>query len=122
MINLRLAVLLDSMRGAAMKAISVASAFSEEQFQQDENAQAATAMFLVVLGETAAKVISQQFPDFVAAHPDWPWDLMRGLRNRIVHSYDTLNVPTIWATATESVPKLVADIDAVGPLDPHTGS
>lgn len=43
---------------------------------------------------------------------------MRALRNRIVHSYDTLNVPTIWNTVTQSLPVLLSAIDALGPLEP----
>jgi uncharacterized protein with HEPN domain len=42
---------------------------------------------------------------------------MRGLRNRIVHDYETLHLPTIWATANDSLPALLSEIDAIGIIE-----
>ncbi|MBK8083364.1 MAG: DUF86 domain-containing protein [Devosia sp.] len=35
---------------------------------------------------------------------------MRGLRNRIVHSYDTLDLPVVWSTVTDFLPSLLSAI------------
>ena len=78
-------------------------------------------MFLIVIGEAAAK-ISQISPEFAAAHQSLPWDRMRGLRNRIVHDYETLHLPTIWATATESLPLLITEIEGLATLVPNSRS
>jgi uncharacterized protein with HEPN domain len=43
-------------------------------------------------------------------HPDWPWSQIRWLRNRIVHGYDTLDLPIIWSTVTDFLPQLLAAI------------
>ena len=31
-----------------------------------------------------------------------------GMRNRIVHGYDTINLEIVWSTAIESIPELKA--------------
>jgi uncharacterized protein with HEPN domain len=125
MIDRQLAVYLDSMRKAVVRAITLSNRMTEEQFSKDVDAQAATAMYFIVVGEAAIK-ITQRHPEFVSSHVEWPWDLMRGLRNRIVHSYDSLHVPTMWETTTRSLPELLSRIDALGSLDantpPHTGT
>jgi uncharacterized protein with HEPN domain len=117
MIDEHLAVLLDSMRNAVVRAISLADRLTEDGFRNDPDAQAAAAMYLVVIGEAAIK-IGQRHAEFALAQEEWPWDLMRALRNRIVHSYDTLNVPTVWSTVTQSLPPLLSAIEALGPLGP----
>ena len=103
---------LDSMLKAAENATSLAAHMSYDDFVGDANAQAATAMFLILIGEAAGRV-AQASPDFVSAHQTLPWEQMRGLRNRIVHDYETLHLPTIWSTVKESLPALLAEIHAL---------
>ena len=119
----RLVTHLESIRRAAANPIDFTALMSLEVFMADAKTQAATAMCLVVIGEGANKILIEA-PDFVAARPAWPWEQMRGMRNRIAHGYDTLNLPVIWSTVTEFVPDLlaavVAELAAAPP--PHTGT
>ena len=119
MIDERVSLHLASMQKAATNALSIVEGISYDDFASDQTKQAATAMFLIVIGEAAAK-ISQVSPEFVASHQTLPWERMRGLRNRIVHDYETLHLPTIWATATESLPPLVSAIAGLGTLGPNS--
>lgn len=96
--NERLDAHLESMRKAAANAIFFMDGMTLDAFLLDAKSQAATAMCLAIIGESANR-LSADAPEFVATHPDWPWDQIRGLRNRIVHSYETLDVPIIWSTA-----------------------
>ncbi len=75
-------------------------------------------MCLIVVGE-GANNIALRAPDFIAAHPDWPWEKIRGLRNRIVHGYDQLEPSIIWSTVADYLPTLLAAIDEFGELDPR---
>lgn len=116
----RLASHLDSMKRAAADAIAFMDGMSLDAFLLDAKAQAAVAMCLIVIGE-AANNLALGAPDFVEAHPDWSWDQMRGLRNRIAHGYDTLEPSVIWSTVNDYVPRLLSAIDALGELDPRVG-
>ena len=118
MIDERVALSLDSMKRAAADAISFTSGMSEGEFLKSATTQMACAMCLILIGESATR-IERRSPDFVAAHPDWPWNKIRGLRNLIVHDYDRLEMPTVWVVIHESLPDLLSKIEAVGELDPR---
>ena len=48
-----------------------------------------------------------------------PWNQIKGMRNVLVHEYERVDWPRIWATMTVSIPALLAGIE---PLvsDPET--
>lgn len=119
MIDDRVAVNLDNMQQAAAQAISFVAGLSEAEFRATRTTQMACAMCLVLIGE-ACNRIEKRSPEFVADHPDWPWNKMRGLRNVIVHDYDRLNLSIIWRVVTESLPELLDKIESVGTLDPRS--
>jgi uncharacterized protein with HEPN domain len=112
--NERLPPHLDSMRRAASDAIAFVNGMSLEEFTGDKKTQAAAAMCLAIVGESANKLAAEA-PEFVAAHPDWAWDQIRGLRNRIVHSYDTLDLPIIWSTVNDFLPLLLTAVAEATP-------
>ena len=118
MIDERIALSLDGMKRAAMEAISFTEGLAEADFLSSPQVQKACALCLIVIGESASR-IEQRAPGFVAAHPDWPWREMRGLRNRIVHDYFSLDIPIIWKIVRESMPDLLSKIEEVGELDPR---
>ena len=43
---------------------------------------------------------------FAAAHPEIPWREMYGLRNRIVHDYEGVNLRLVWEIISEDIPEL----------------
>jgi uncharacterized protein with HEPN domain len=118
MIDERIALNLDNMRTAALDATSFLRDMTQVQFLADEKSQLACAMCLVIVGEGTAK-IEKRSPEFVADHPDWPWDQIRGLRNRIVHDYFTLDLTTIWLTVKDHLPRLITSIADLGEIDPR---
>lgn len=46
-----------------------------------------------------------------ARFADVPWDKIRGMRNRIVHDYTRLDVPTLRATVARDLPELIRHIE-----------
>lgn len=43
---------------------------------------------------------------FMEAHGEIPWRAMRGLRNRIVHDYDGVNLRLVWDVIEGDLPEL----------------
>lgn len=43
---------------------------------------------------------------FTAAHPEIPWREMYGLRNRIVHDYEGVNLKLVWEIIQGDLPEL----------------
>lgn len=54
------------------------------------------------LGEQVANIDGE----FEKKHPDIPWREIYGLRNRIVHDYEGINLNLIWEIITEDLPDL----------------
>jgi uncharacterized protein with HEPN domain len=118
MMDERVALNLDSMKEAAKDAITFVGEMSEAQFLASPTTHMACAMCLIIIGESATR-IEKRSPDFVAAHPDWPWNKIRGLRNLIVHDYERVDLPIVWVVIRESLPDLLSKIEALGELDPR---
>ena len=60
-----------------------------------------------IVGEAAGR-ISTEFRD---QHPQIPWALISGMRNRLVHAYFDINHDILWTTVTESLPEPLAQVD-----------
>jgi len=83
---------------------------TQESFPDDEKTRSAVLHELLVIGE-ASKRLSVAFRD---ANPSIPWRQMAGMRDKLIHAYDAVDVEEVWRTATVDVPALVAA------TSPHT--
>lgn len=100
---------LDKIAGHCEKTISYTTHLTREQFIADSKTMEATAFNLSQIGELVRYVDDALQNE--APHINWA--AMRGLRNRIVHDYDSVNAAVIWATIQNDLPKLVKDIRAL---------
>ncbi len=73
--------------------------------EKNEQVQDAIVRTLVVVGEAVAR-LHKEAPEFIAAHPEVPWNLMRGMRNKIVHDYFDVAWDVVWNTIQDDLPAL----------------
>ena len=52
------------------------------------------------------KVSNVNIIEFAKEYNKIPLKQIIGMRNRIVHGYDTINLEIVWNTANESIPEL----------------
>lgn len=45
--------------------------------------------------------------EFVEQHKEIAWNQLYGLRNRIVHDYEGVNLQLIWEIVNEDIPELI---------------
>jgi uncharacterized protein with HEPN domain len=69
---------------------------------------------LLVLGE-AAKRLSEGFRN---AHPDTPRKAIAGMRDRIIHGYDDVDLGEVWRTLAADLPALIAALEPLVPPKP----
>ena len=74
-----------------------------EQFCADPKTTKAVVWNLIMMGEAAGHVPL----DVQRAYPEVPWRQMRGIRNRIVHGYDTVDLEIVWKAIRDELPPLV---------------
>ena len=73
-----------------------------EEFQEDVKTIRAVELELIIIGE-AANAIPQ---DVQLQHSEIAWHLMRGMRNRLVHSYFSISPQILWDTIQKDLPSL----------------
>lgn len=71
--------------------------------------QDACFMNLTQIGENVVKLDD----DFISKYKDIKWNEMKGLRNRIVHDYDGVEIQIIWDTIKDDLPKLKKQLQAI---------
>ncbi|MDK9698759.1 MAG: DUF86 domain-containing protein [bacterium] len=75
---------------------------SFSEFTNDLGTQDKIGFNFVVIGEAARyipKEIEEEFPQV-------NWVRMRGMRNRIAHNYNQIDLPIVWATIQEDLPPI----------------
>jgi uncharacterized protein with HEPN domain len=107
------ATLLD-IAGALRRIRAFAEGFNRASFENDERIQSAILYQLLVLGE-AVKRLSVEFRE---RHSDVPWSRIAGMRDRIIHGYDSVDLDEVWNAVTIHVPELAARLE---PLMPRKG-
>ncbi len=74
-----------------------------DTFTADDMLVEACVFNLSQIGELCHGVTSE----YTAAHPNIPWNEMYGLRNRIVHDYDGVNLKLVWEIISNDLPELL---------------
>ncbi|WP_233788758.1 DUF86 domain-containing protein [Rhizobium dioscoreae] len=74
--------------------------------------QRAVGMNLLLIGEVATR-IAEEYPEFVVDHPELPWHVMGGFRNRITQGYVDIELTALWDIAHKSLPELLLQLDSI---------
>ncbi len=105
------ASLLDIAKAARQIALFLVNV-SEVDFISDAKTQSAVLYQLLVIGE-AVKRLSDRFRNH---HTAIPWSLIAGMRDHLIHAYDTVDWDEVWRTATVDV---AHPLDEIIPLLPR---
>ncbi|MBQ7703441.1 MAG: DUF86 domain-containing protein [Firmicutes bacterium] len=76
------------------------------RFSADSKLVEACVFNLSQMGELANRVDA----DYAQAHQQVPWRLLYGLRNRIVHDYEGVNLQLIWEIIEDDLPVLLDEL------------
>ena len=80
----------------------IMNGITKEEFSANQNIKELMCFHLLQIGELASKFDK----GFLDNYSDVPWEKMRGMRNRIVHGYGTINMEKVWATANKDAKPL----------------
>ncbi|MBP1845444.1 uncharacterized protein with HEPN domain [Rhizobium petrolearium] len=108
----RLKEYLEQMRSAALQACEFVAGMEREAFLIDVRTQMAVGMALILIGESASRIMAHH-PDFPVDHPEIPWSKIRGMRNFVVHDYYELELPIVFDTVKISLPVLISQLDSL---------
>ena len=80
---------------------------TEAEFLADLKGRDAAAMSLLVIGETARRLLDET----KARAPEIPWSAIVSLRNRIAHGYETVDHRLVWQVLIEDLPELAGAVE-----------
>lgn len=90
-----------------LRRIENSAAQGRDAFETDLDLQDATIRRLQTLSESVQR-LSGEFKD---AHPEVPWGLIAGMRNRLVHAYLDVDLEVVWNTVLSDLPPMRAVVD-----------
>jgi uncharacterized protein with HEPN domain len=80
-----------------------------DTFSKNDMVVEACVFNLSQLGELSNRIEE----NYEEAHPEIPWRELYGLRNRIVHDYEGVNLRLVWEIITSDLPDLQNKLRAV---------
>ena len=73
-----------------------------QEFYDDKKTMTACAFSLSQIGELAKELDEETINNIT----EIPWKSIKGMRNKIVHDYDNVDLSVLWSTIKNSLPEL----------------
>ena len=108
----RLAFLLERLDQAAREVLLILHGIEKDTFLSEIVLQRAVGMSILMASEIASQILKRH-EEFIADHPDIPWEEMRGMRNRIAHNYFDIDLEKVWETAKSDIPDLIGRLETL---------
>lgn len=97
------------MRDHTREAIELSAGRTRTDLENQREFNLAIVRLLEIVGEAAARG-----PEIERANwPEIAWADIVGLRNRIVHGYDDVNLDIVWGIVTRNLPPLVRELERI---------
>lgn len=99
-------ILIDLVRSARL-ILEFTKEMNLENFLEDVKTQSSVLYQIVILGEAVNRLSSE----FSKKHPQIPIAAIRGMRNRVVHEYNEVDVEILWEVTQTNIPELLDQIE-----------
>ena len=93
---------LEHMKTAIDRILRYTSGKSYEDLVSDDMMYYAVVKNIEIIGE-AANMLTQSFQQ---SHPETPWEMVKGMRNYIVHEYFQIDDIVVWDVVKNNIPDL----------------
>jgi uncharacterized protein with HEPN domain len=97
---------LKQMLDHATEAIAMAEGRSRLDLDSNRMLELALVRLIEIVGEAANRVSAPTRESM----PQIPWRQLVGMRNRVVHGYDSVDRQVLWDTVTTDLPPLCEDL------------
>ena len=97
------------MRDTVREAVSLTKNKSHDGLAKDRVLNLALTRLLEVLGEAANRVPVEMR----SKYSKLPWQQIIGLRNKLIHAYDQVDIEVLWEIISEDLPPLSKQLDLI---------
>jgi uncharacterized protein with HEPN domain len=97
------------MLDAAKEAVDLSSGKSRYDIENERVLNLSLVRLIEVVGEAANRVSTEGRDKYT----DIPWPQIIGMRNRLVHGYDSIDFDILYQTVVEDLPLLIAELEKI---------
>ena len=98
----------------AREAVELASERTRDDLRGDRILGLAMTRLVEIIGEAANRLPAEER----SKYPGIEWSQIIGMRNRLIHAYDQVELDIVWQTATVDLPPLIEELQRIlSPLD-----
>ncbi|MBE6688667.1 MAG: DUF86 domain-containing protein [Ruminococcaceae bacterium] len=93
--------------------IDISKSFSNsyEFFLKEKSSQYSVSFCIEQIGELAKKLRDDE--GYADKYPDIPWNKIAGIRNRIAHGYNTIDLEMVFYVCTKNIPELLEEFNRI---------
>lgn len=92
---------------AARLILEFIAGMTKDEFFADLKTQSSVLYQITIIGEASRRLSL----NFRIAHSNIPWTLIMGMRNKVIHEYDDVDVDEVWNTTQSDIPELLRNIE-----------
>lgn len=104
-----LRITLLQMRDHAAEAVDLAQSRTRPDLDENRLLNLALVRLVELVGEAAGRVPVEER----ARHSSIPWPEIIGMRNRLVHAYDEVDLDLLWQVVRVDPPSLVTELERI---------
>ena len=98
---------LQQMLDHAREAVNMIAGKERADLDRERMLELALIRLVEIIGEAAARVS----PEGRIRYPLIPWREVIGMRNRLVHGYDSVDLDVLWDTVELDLPPLIIELE-----------
>jgi uncharacterized protein with HEPN domain len=95
----------------AREAVELAKGKTRADLANTRLLQLGLVRLVEIVGEAAASIARDQR----AKYPVIPWQDVMGMRNKLIHEYDRVDLDILWDTVTVELPDLIETLQTILP-------
>ena len=93
----------------AEEAISLIKGKTRDELKNERLLELALIRLVEVIGEAAAKISHDEYDNYSTI----PWSQVVGMRNRLIHGYEEVDLNILWDTIELDLPVLVEELKKI---------
>jgi uncharacterized protein with HEPN domain len=93
----------------AMEAVAIVQGKKRSDLHRDRMMELSLVRLVEIIGEAAARVGAESREKY----PSIPWLQIVGMRNRLIHGYDAVDLDVLWDTIVDDLPPLIDELNKI---------
>jgi len=98
-----------------MEAMTMVQGKKRSDLNSDRMMELSLIRLVEIIGEAAARVGTESREKY----PSIPWLQIVGMRNRLIHGYDAVDLDVLWDTIIDDLPPLIDELEKILPSEPN---